>query len=401
MGQVHWSMGQVLLPDHFSLQQKHIHQLNGYVSSFIYGYDNGVLDLDVDKKILSNNILKLISLAILMPDKTFISLDLNAFCHAYEIDPKNTIDGKLSIYLNLKNEPHIELEKIDNIDIETEYYDFFISETFMSNTKLSIKIFELTYSEENSQWEIGEYVPQCILLPKIFADVFLKEITQKISEIKNKLQTLCVNKSIYDKYLFIYLRISDIELWLNQVNFSNRSVDIKVMQANVHYLYQVASIVWSNKTNFYESNLQPLDDCRNLLSLIDGQSKKEKEALHMHNLSFKQGLYQSGILEDSFFTSESRYLVYKYISYGKPVEQLLTKVFAPSKASETLLKALPGVKIKPVCLQKKKDDFPEADDVFEIIAEGSQWQSILEDRTICVRSNLSKQTVKDLFLTWF
>ena len=78
MSQVHWSMGQALLPEHFILQQKYMHQLSGHVNNVINGYDDGVLDIVIDEKALSYNILKITDLAIFMPNQLFVSLKFNA-----------------------------------------------------------------------------------------------------------------------------------------------------------------------------------------------------------------------------------------------------------------------------------------------------------------------------------
>jgi predicted component of type VI protein secretion system len=402
MSQVHWSMGQVLLPEHFILQQKYMHQLSGHMNSIVHGYSDGVLDVIIDDKALLYNILKIKKLAIFMPGQTFALLDFNAICHAYELDPeKITEDGKLSLYLTLKNEPNIQHENINRQDIEVEYFEFYLSDTLVTNANYSVKLFELAYSEDEQKWSVDtSYIPKCIYLPYMFAKSFLESATEKLSDIRDKLHKVCINKTIYDRYQAVNLRLSDIEFWLNSQNIDSSAICIYQLRNYIHKLYQCVSLVWYNKISLYEASKQPLQDCYKLLHLITKCSENELKSSNIYELSYKQGVYQTGILDDDFFTSESKYLVYNSgASVLSSDRKVLVKGFAPSRTESILLKALPGVELKPVESEILLNNFPDAEEVFEIIPLGNQWQAVINERVLCFKFNLMHNPNSQVYLT--
>jgi hypothetical protein len=399
MSQVHWSMGQALLPEHFILQQKYMHQLNGHVNNVINGYDDGVLDIVIDEKALSYNILKITDLAIFMPNQLFVSLKFNAICNAYELDSEQINDGKLSLYLTLKDNPDIQLKNINNHDVEIEYYEFFLSDSLVTNAEYSVKLFELSYIEDEQKWQIDRYIPKCILLPQLFAKSFLGSTKDKLSNIREKLQTICINKNLYDRYQSVYLKLSEIGFWLNLQQTDSRPINIQDLRNNLYQLYQCASLVWQNKTYLYESCSQPLHDCNKLLELIDKYFGLELKNPNIHTLTYKQGIYQSGILDDEFFTSESKYLVYESNSSSISDKKMLVKGFAPSKAENILLKALPGIEIRAVDEKVVLDNFPNADQVFEIIPSGDQWQAVADEKVLCLKINLLNDEISQIYLS--
>ncbi|APC92421.1 MULTISPECIES: type VI secretion system baseplate subunit TssK [Francisella] len=399
MSQVHWSMGQVLLPEHFILQQKYMYQLNGHVNSVIHGYDDGVLDIVIDEKALSYNVFKITDLAIFMPGPTFISLGFNAICNAYELDPEQTNDGKLSLYLTLKDKPDIQFKNINNHDIEIEYYEFFLTNTLVTKADYSVKLFELIYIEDEQKWQIDSYIPKCILLPQIFANSFLDSAANKLSNMREKLQSICINKNLYDRYQSVYLKLSEIEFWLSLQQLDNKPINIQNLRNYLHQLYQCVLLVWHNKTSFYKSCRQPLQDCSRLLELIDKYSTIEPKRPNVYTLSYKQGIYQTGILDDEFFTSESKYLIYHSNSTAISDKKLLVKGFAPSKAENILLKALPGIELKAVDSKVILDNFPNAEQVFEIIPLGDQWQAVVDEKVLCLKVNLLNDDTYQLYLS--
>ncbi|OIN84838.1 type VI secretion system baseplate subunit TssK [Francisella sp. TX07-6608] len=361
MSQVHWSIGQVLLPEHFILQQKYMYQLNGHVNSVIHGYDDGVLDIIIDEKALSYNIFKITELAIFMSGQTFISLGFNAICNPYELDPEQTIDGKLSVYLTLKDNPEIQLKNINNHDIEIEYYEFFLTNTLIAKADYSVKLLELTYIKDQQKWQIDSYIPKCILLPQIFAKSFLQFATKQLTDIREKLQSICISKNLYDRYQSVYLKLSEIEFWLSLQQLDNKAINIQDLRNYLHQLYQCVLLVWHNKTSFYQGCSQSLQDCSKLLKLIDEYSTVELRKPNIYTLSYKQGIYQSGILDEEFFRSESKYLIYHSNSASTQEKKLLVKGFAPSKAENILLKALPGIELKAIDSSLILDKFPNAE----------------------------------------
>jgi hypothetical protein len=397
MSQVHWSMGQVLLPEHFRLQQNYMHQLNGHINSVINAYDDGVLDLVIDKTALSHNILKLTSLAIFMPDKRFISLDFNSICNSYQLDPEQLKDGKLNIYLTLKDDLNIQLNRINNHDIETEYYEFDLSDSLKTKTAFSVKLFELIYVEDQQTWLVGSYIPKCILLPQIFAKSYLESATKKLSTIREQLRSICINKNLHDRYQSVYLKLSEIEFWLGLQQLDNKPIQIDTLRSYLYRLYQCASLVWDNKTGFFEGGLQPLQNCNKLLELIENYFKSELKSPNIYSLEYKQGIHQSGILDDEFFISEKKYLVYQDNSNSD--KELLVKGFAPSKAEDILLKALPGIELKAVDSQIIADNFSNAEQVFEIVPSGSQWQAVVDEKILCLKSNLANDDSYQIYLS--
>lgn len=77
-------------------------------------------------------------------------------------------------------------------------------------------------------------------------------------------------------------------------------------------------------------------------------------------------MYQTGILDDDFFTSESKYLVYNSgASVLSSDRKVLVKGFAPSRTESILLKALPGVELKPVESEILLNNFPDAEEVLK------------------------------------
>ncbi|MED7818903.1 MULTISPECIES: type VI secretion system baseplate subunit TssK [unclassified Francisella] len=402
MSQVHWSMGQVLLPEHFISQQKYMHQLSGHVNSLAHSYSDGVLDVIIDDKALLYNILKIKKLAIFMPGQIFALLDFNAICHAYELDPdKITENGKLSLYLTLKNDPNIQHKSINQQDIEVEYFEFYLSDTLVTNTDYSVKLFELIYSEDEQKWSIDTtYIPKCIYLPYIFAKPFLKLAIEKLSDIKDKLHTICINKTLYDKYQSVNLKLSEIEFWLNLQNIDNCSISISELRNYIYQLYQCVSIVIYNKTSLYEPSKQPLQDCNKLLELLNNCEETELKSSSIYELSYKQGVYQTGILNDDFFTSESKYLVYNSGVLAASLDRkILVKGFAPSKAESILLKSLPGIELKPIESEILLDSFPDAEAVFEIIPLGNQWQAVVNERILCLKFNIMHNPQSQVYLT--
>ena len=387
MSQVHWSIGQVLLPEHFRLQQNYMHQLNGHINSVINAYDDGVLDLILDKTALSHNILKLTSLAMFMPDKSFISLDFNSICNSYQLDPEQLKDGKLNIYLTLKDDLNIQLNRINNHDIETEYYEFDLSDSLKTKADFSVKLSELIYLEDQQQWQVDSYIPKCILLPQIFAKTYIESATQKLLTIREQLRSICINKNLHDRYQSVYLQLSEIEFWLNLQQLDNKPIQIDTLRSYLYRLYQCASLVWDNKTSFFEGGLQSLQDCNKLLELIDCYFKSELKNPNIYLLEYKQGIHQSGILDDEFFITEKKYLVYQDNSNSD--KELLIKGFAPSKAEDILLKALPGIELKTVDSKLISDKFTNAEQVFEIVPSGSQWQAVVDEKILCFKIKLS------------
>ncbi|MFT4694685.1 MAG: type VI secretion system protein ImpJ [Francisella sp.] len=400
MSQVHWSMGQVLLPEHFSLQQNYMHQLNGHINGIVNNCDDGVLDIVIDKAALSQNILKFTSLAMFIPNKKFISLEFNAICKNYDLDPKKTEDGRLSLYLILKDELNIQLNKINNHDIETEYYDFYLSDSFVSKVDYSVKLFELIYVENIQQWQVDSYIPKCILLPHVFARSYLESATKKLSTIKEKLKYICINKNLHDNYQAVYLKLSEIEFWIGIQKLDCKPLQINALRRYLYQLYQCTSFVWDNKTSFYEVCLQPLKDCDKLLELIDGYFKLKLKNPSTYHLEYKQGIHQSGILNDDFFIAEIKYLVYQNNSSSKSNHLLLVKGFAPSKAEDILLKSLPGIELKAVDKKFILDKFANAEQVFEIIQHGSQWQAVLEEKVFCLKSNIVDNRNDNIYLSF-
>ncbi|BCD91388.1 hypothetical protein fh0823_15270 [Francisella halioticida] len=399
MSQVHWSLGQVLLPEHFILQQKYMHQLNGHVINVINGYDEGVIDIVIDEKALSYNILRITDLAMFMPDQIFVSLKFNAICSAYELDLEKVSDGRLSLYLTLKDNLDIQLENVNNHDIDIEYYEFFLSDSLITKADFSVKLVELTYIEDEQKWLIGSYIPKCILLPQIFAKTFLESLKNKLFNVREKLQSICINKNLYDKYQSIYLKLSEIEFWLSLQQFDNRTVNIQDLRNNLYQLYQCVSLVWRNKTYLYEGYGQPLQDCSKLLKLIDNYFGLELKSPNVYTLTYKQGIYQSGILDDDFFTSETKYLVYQSNTSLVSDNKILIKGFAPSKAENILLKALPGIEIKEVDSKIILDNFSNADQVFEIDPSGDQWQAVVDEKILCFKINLADAKHNEIYLS--
>jgi type VI secretion system protein ImpJ len=397
MSQVHWSIGQVLLPEHFKLQQDYIHHLNGHINSVINTYDDGVLDLVIDKIALSYNILKLTSLAMFMPDKRFISLDFNSICNSYELDPEQLEDSKLNIYLTLKNDLDIQLNRINNHDIETEYYEFYLSDSLDAKADFSVKLFELIYLEDQQQWQVDSYIPKCILLPQIFAKTYLESAAHKLLTIREELKSICINKNLHDRYQSVYLKLSEIEFWLSLQQFDNKPTQIDILRSHLYRLYQCASLVWDNKAGFFEGGLQSLQDCNNLLELIDNYFKSELKNPNIYSLEYKQGIHQSGILDDEFFIAENKYLVYQDNSNSD--KELLVKGFAPSKAEDILLKALPGIELKTIDSKIISENFANAAQVFEIVPLGSQWQAVVDEKVLCLKSNLANDDSYQIYLS--
>ncbi|WP_150467838.1 type VI secretion system baseplate subunit TssK [Francisella sp. SYW-9] len=399
MSQVHWSMGQVLLPEHFILQQKYMHQLSSHVNSVINGYDDGILDIVIDEKALSYNILKITDLAMFMPNHIFVSLKFNAICEAYELDSEQVKDNQLSLYLTLKESPSIQLKRVNNYDIEIEYFEFFISDSLVANAEYSVKLFELIYIEDEQEWQIGKYMPKCILLPQMFARAFLESLKEKLSNVKEKLQSICISKNLYDRYQSVHLNLSEIEYWLSLQQLGTKPINIQDLQYSLYKLYQCTSIVWDNRTYLYESCGQYLYDCIKLLELINKYFLERLKDPNIYSLTYKYGIYQSGILDDAFFISESKYLVYESSKSAVSEKKVLIKGFAPSRTENILLKALPGIEIKTVDEKIFLDNFPNADQVFEIIPKGDQWQSIADERVLCFNTNLLSEEISQIYLS--
>lgn len=257
----------------------------------------------------------------------------------------------------------------------------------------------MIYIEDEQKWQIDSYIPKCILLPQIFANSFLDSAANKLSNMREKLQSICINKNLYDRYQSVYLKLSEIEFWLSLQQLDNKPINIQNLRNYLHQLYQCVLLVWHNKTSFYKSCRQPLQDCSRLLELIDKYSTIEPKRPNVYTLSYKQGIYQTGILDDEFFTSESKYLIYHSNSTAISDKKLLVKGFAPSKAENILLKALPGIELKAVDSKVILDNFPNAEQVFEIIPLGDQWQAVVDEKVLCLKVNLLNDDTYQLYLS--
>lgn len=177
----------------------------------------------------------------------------------------------------------------------------------------------------------------------------------------------------------------------------NKPIQIDTLRSYLYRLYQCASLVWDNKTGFFEGGLQPLQNCNKLLELIENYFKSELKSPNIYSLEYKQGIHQSGILDDEFFISEKKYLVYQDNSNSD--KELLVKGFAPSKAEDILLKALPGIELKAVDSQIIADNFSNAEQVFEIVPSGSQWQAVVDEKILCLKSNLANDDSYQIYLS--
>ena len=390
MGQVHWEMGQVLLPEHFKMQQDHAHLLSAQISAVISNHEDGLIDFMLDQSALSCGILKVSKLSFFLPDMTFISHGFNATCKAYELDPEQTENGRLSIYLSMANNGKVNKEKLNHQDIDVECYDLFFETSFDANAAYSAKLLELKYDDTALSWELGLYTPKFIFLPKIYAKPYIEAGIEKLTYFKKILKMKCTSQSMSYRYQSLLLKSSEVDFWLQCQNMSTRTVKVDALQYNLHNLYQCVSVLFDNMTHYYQPSSNSLQNCDVLLKLIDDIFNMESTAQSEHHiLNFTNGIYQSGILNDQFFVAEKRYLVIETSHPETRDEDALLKVFSPSRAHDILLRSLPGVELLSIDKHNMSDAFPNAQQVMEIMASGAEWESVVNERVLCVKGTMA------------
>ncbi len=399
MGQVLWEIGQVLLPEHFKMQQDHAHLLSANISAAILNHEDGLVDLLIDQSSLSCGILKVKKLSLFLADMTFILHGFNATCQSYELDLEQAKDGILNIYLTMASSSKFKQERLNNNDIDIEVYDFYFETSFDVNASYSTKLLELKYDETALSWSLGLYMPKFVFLPKIYAKPYIESGMEKLTYFKKMLKMKCTSQSMSYRYQSLTLKSTEVDFWFQCQNMSTSTVKVGSLQHNLHNLYQCVSVLFDNMTHYYQPSSNSLQNCDALLKLIDDIFNMENKAQSEHHtLNFSNGIYQSGILNDQFFVAEKRYLVIEISHTEAKDEDVLLKAFSPSRAHDILLRSLPGVELLSIDKHSMSDAFPNAQQVMEIIASGVEWESVVNEKVLCVKGTMAVNDGYQLYI---
>lgn len=382
---IHWALGQVLLPEHFRLGQQHLNQrfaavLGGDVAAGVYG----LLDLRLKQEHLLAERLEIQRFEYVLPNGTYLSSDVNTLCDRYSFELPD--DGSsFGIFFAVDKEPQIEQTVFAEQAIPLEYYRVRFSDEEDQSALFSAKLLQLNYNEAQQQYSLNTPITEKLIrLPAIFSGGTLSRLMVHFKKLENQLEanrTLSLNKIELMRFELDKLRLG-LDLQAQRIAAVAFDDFIKL----VHQFYLVACLVYEVKAESIPLDVNHLKTIKILSDKIDtlmqGKVISKQDVIE---LRLDKGLYQTGILPSHFISSGKKYLLLEVHDVSTDLEKIKVKAFAPSRAKLAIFQAAAGLKMNRLTLDETKRSFRHADIAYAIDAQCDEWQYVQQEKNIMLK----------------
>lgn len=383
---VYWELGQALLPEHFNEQQDHAHQLSAYLYTSHYNSRTGIIDLSLNQDRALRQIVSLDSLSLILPNYQYARSGFNLHCSDFDFSDCVGENDTISVYLSISHEKKISTKIINQADVEYQHYHAELASQYDSNAIYSLKIFELQLTEEGAYTGITGFKPRLIVMPQIYAEIYYNLLASWIGSFRQKLQVKLASTSTKNQYMALFLRLEEIDYWLSSRKMQYKFCDLQELQDNLHSFYQICALLIYGMPKYIQLREDLICNIDHIAELIQKLlDNKAEMSSQFYKLEYKNGLYHSGILNDQFFASHKRYLLVRFSQNAPKEDEVFIKAFAPSRAQEILIRALPGIDLIRTDSLEIQSVFPDQDQIYEISDTDREWHSVLNDRVFCVK----------------